>query len=292
MSHHLPFVIKIRIVAFTFVASLISCGDNAASSDATNNPHPQDIKVGGDVVATDTNIDGTTDQTTLSGDSANTVDSTADMGSTGDTTSVQHPVLKPFPDVPQCAPACESPGDCTKEAAGPGAFGPEEWGCINGGCVYTGCGSDESCKESLGKNLSIICNTKISPPSCDFLCEGNDNCGFSSDPDGGALGDDNYVCEEQTCHYNGCKSDEECSISYLSFPQNYHCQPFEGAPPRCVPTCTTAEDCYLADPPGGAYGLDNWECQQGACRWLGCFSDEECDISTPGTSKRVCLSPQ
>lgn len=290
MNRNLSSIVMLRIIAVVFVGSSAACGDDNPALSGTD--ASVDVMLEHDQITTGTDAMSTPDQTQPPEDQTAPSDSGSDGEDTSDVNPIVHPVLSPFPAVSQCAPACETSSDCTKEPAGPGAFGPEEWRCLQGGCVYAGCSSDDSCKESLGKSLDVTCNTKISPPSCDFLCDGNENCGFSSDPDGGALGDDNYTCDEQTCRYDGCKGDEECAISYLSFPQNYHCQPFEQGPPRCVPTCTTADDCYLADPPGGAYGLDNWECTQGACRWLGCFSDEECDISTPGTSKRVCLPPR
>src|SRR5262249_7862414 len=46
-------------------------------------------------------------------------------------------------------------------------------------------------------------------------------------------------------------------------------------PPQCVRSCAAAKDCVAsgANPP---FDEDNWACEAGACRWLGCLNDGEC----------------
>jgi hypothetical protein len=50
-------------------------------------------------------------------------------------------------------------------------------------------------------------------------------------------------------------------------------------PATCTFECRTREDCALADHP--LYDADNYVCEGGLCRWLGCGSDEECESLGP-----------
>lgn len=48
--------------------------------------------------------------------------------------------------------------------------------------------------------------------------------------------------------------------------------------PSCVQTCTTSSDCVLPGViEGGIQDQDNYSCQAGQCRNLGCHSDQECN---------------
>ena len=53
-----------------------------------------------------------------------------------------------------------------------------------------------------------------------------------------------------------------------------------GPPPEdaryCVLACTTPADCATSTNPGTTSSADNFTCDDGACNWLGCFSDQEC----------------
>ncbi len=68
----------------------------------------------------------------------------------------------------------------------------------------------------------------------------------------------------------------------------------------CTPGCATVADCVTADPPPG-YGLANYVCDQGVCRYTGCHSDADCASATAsvygvavcedvGAPISVCLS--
>jgi len=50
----------------------------------------------------------------------------------------------------------------------------------------------------------------------------------------------------------------------------------------CLPSCATASDCALGAA-GTAYDEDNYACDQGACVYLGCYSDAECDVTQTGS---------
>lgn len=51
---------------------------------------------------------------------------------------------------------------------------------------------------------------------------------------------------------------------------------------QCVEDCQQPSDCAIMDP---AFNADNWECVGGACKWLGCSGNNECN---PGF---VCHDP-
>ena len=92
---------------------------------------------------------------------------------------------------------------------------------------------------------------------------------------------DNYACEGGLCRWTGCTGDAECAET---FGASYTCGAPSGELSYCVPRCQQAEDCALDD---GTYSADNYVCDDGACRWLGCHSSGEC-LFTYQSSKWVC----
>ncbi len=56
--------------------------------------------------------------------------------------------------------------------------------------------------------------------------------------------------------------------------------------PVCVPTCVTAADCATG-PVGSIVDANNYACDGGQCRWLGCLSTAEC-VATYGTQAWTC----
>jgi len=50
--------------------------------------------------------------------------------------------------------------------------------------------------------------------------------------------------------------------------------PTPGSVATCLEQCTAPADCVTAG--SALYDADNWECDAGACRWLGCASQAEC----------------
>src|SRR5690606_22707908 len=66
-----------------------------------------------------------------------------------------------------------------------------------------------------------------------------------------------------------CREDDDC------LPGD-QCADF-GNGPSCARGCAAPSDCVLAGP---SWDEDNWSCDQGACNYLGCHSDEECGEGT------------
>jgi hypothetical protein len=60
---------------------------------------------------------------------------------------------------------------------------------------------------------------------------------------------------------------------------------------QCVDDCRQPADCASGDP---AFNADNWECQAGACKWLGCSSNNECNpgfvCHDPGIGVSSCVA--
>ena len=46
--------------------------------------------------------------------------------------------------------------------------------------------------------------------------------------------------------------------------------------PTCQMPCSTVADCVQAGTEGSAYDQDNYQCTDGVCEYLGCYSDAEC----------------
>lgn len=62
--------------------------------------------------------------------------------------------------------------------------------------------------------------------------------------------------------------------------------------PSCLPACSSPADCALGAP---GYGAANYQCDRGACVWIGCLSEADCSsvpgttcVATPGTTMRTC----
>lgn len=107
---------------------------------------------------------------------------------------------------------------------------------------------------------------------CAWACDVAADCGMGM---AGTIGDDdNYVCENGGCRWTGCNSDAECRTSLAT--QEAVCEmAFGQTVPNCWYTCTTAADCARG-PAGGTSDADNFACDDGKCRWLGCNSTAEC----------------
>lgn len=91
----------------------------------------------------------------------------------------------------------------------------------------------------------------------------------------GAYDADNYDCAQGRCQYKGCNNDNECQ----SFGATYRCAVTNLAYPTCVQSCTTPAQCGTGS---GAYDADNYACTAGACEYIGCVSDAECQMTNPG----------
>ncbi|MDX9723587.1 MAG: hypothetical protein RBU37_22765 [Myxococcota bacterium] len=107
--------------------------------------------------------------------------------------------------------------------------------------------------------------------------------------------DDNYACDQGRCTWLGCLNDGECDALFGAGTR--HCVAFEDEPASCIPPCEEASDC-VSDSGTAMRDADNFACEAGACRYLGCLSDEECEqslsadfacVTAPGQNVRSCL---
>ena len=88
---------------------------------------------------------------------------------------------------------------------------------------------------------------------------------------------DNYVCEGDTCRYTGCVDDAECRATFGS--TDYVCRDPGTGVRSCLEACGGSADCGSATP---AFDADNYTCDGGSCRYLGCNDDAECEATFGG----------
>ena len=138
--------------------------------------------------------------------------------------------------------------------------------CVDGRCEI-GCNDANDCVSGN------VCADFGQGLRCAVGCSAPSDCVLP----GAAWDEDNWTCEQGGCNYQGCSGDGECAPGQV-------CRPYSGIveallgydAPACVPGCSTAADCDLGAEPTTA---DNYACEDGGCRWLGCLDDDEC----PGT---------
>ncbi|MBZ0233386.1 MAG: hypothetical protein K8M05_13745 [Deltaproteobacteria bacterium] len=108
-------------------------------------------------------------------------------------------------------------------------------------------------------------------PVCVPSCSTAADCGTG--PAGSIIDANNYACDGGVCRWLGCLSTAECVATYGT--QAWTCEAAFGATvPTCWPTCTSATQC--ANPNSPLLGADNYACDGGKCRWLGCNDTSEC----------------
>lgn len=118
-------------------------------------------------------------------------------------------------------------------------------------------------------------------PTCLLGCSSPADCTIA----GSALYDaDNYSCDGGRCRWTGCRTTAECQGA---FGVAYECGTLTGIPfPSCYHTCDAAADCSLGT---AIHDADNYACDGGLCRWLGCNSTAECQ-STFMATNYVCAT--
>lgn len=181
------------------------------------------------------------------------------------------------PSATLCQLGCATGADCTTASA---AFDADNYRCDTtaGACRYTGCNDDAECRATFASDAYVCRDPGTGVPSCVQACATAVDCG-SGTP---AFDGDNYRCGGGVCVYEGCRDDAECTGT---FGAGYGCfaqeppetpLPIPTAERNCVRRCTTASDCGTD---GGAFGDDNYACDGGACRYVGCSDDAECRTS-------------
>lgn len=103
--------------------------------------------------------------------------------------------------------------------------------------------------------------------------------------------EDNWTCFEGGCQWLGCK-DDECAVDQVCH------DPGTGVP-ACLPACMAAADCDQGVEP---FVASNYSCDAGACVFLGCAGDSECEdigfdyVCAPDLEPSICVpsceSPQ
>lgn len=162
--------------------------------------------------------------------------------------------------VPTCVASCASSADCE---IGVPPWAARNFACEAGACRWLGCLEDGDCNVLSDG----VCRPRDGAMDCMARCTTSADCGrFEATSDA-----DNFVCETGACRWLGCLSDFECATeSTVSF----LCRSFGGRP-ECTRPCFDVLDCARADA-DEPYTTDNFACEAGACRWLGCRSDAEC----------------
>lgn len=181
------------------------------------------------------------------------------------------------PSVPLCQTGCASPTDCTTA----GSYPASEWDCAQGLCKYLGCTNDTVCAQVFS-NASYVCRTSPfgSVDTCQLSCASPSDCAT----DQGAFSSDNWECSAGRCVYQGCSTDAECKTTMAGM--DYRCRPMDLLGYNaCMQGCSVPADCAIPNSP--AYAESTWSCEQGACVYLGCPSDEACKQSLYG-QQYVC----
>ncbi|MBW2456019.1 MAG: hypothetical protein JRI68_15990 [Deltaproteobacteria bacterium] len=158
-----------------------------------------------------------------------------------------------------CQLTCAVPGDCSNGLA---AYDADNYSCDEGWCQYLGCNNDTECQD-LGDQ--VCRDIGVGFDSCVAACNTVPECAQNSSP----YDEDNYSCADGWCQYQGCNGDSECQTM-----GNYVCRDVGGGTMLCVGACSTPADCDIGG--GPAYDADNYSCDEGWCRYLGCNSDAEC----------------
>lgn len=154
-------------------------------------------------------------------------------------------------------------GACSDESASSGDANSNS----SSGSNVTGAGNTSTGQGGTGGSNSTgsggpAATVSVCLPSCETVAD----CDL-----GAAYFDvDNHVCDEGACVYQGCNDDSECEIL-----GNYLCHQSAGGFSNCTLGCNTPDDCVIGN--GAAYDADNYQCDNGACVYSGCKSDEECD---------------
>lgn len=117
--------------------------------------------------------------------------------------------------------------------------------------------------------------TDAGPPApsvafCVLGCAAEPDCTTASP----AFDDDNYTCEAGSCRYTGCVDDAECEATFAS--ADYACRDPGTGVRSCLEGCASSADCGSATL---AFDADNYSCDSGICRYLGCNDDSECEAT-------------
>jgi hypothetical protein len=187
------------------------------------------------------------------------------------------------PPLPMCNRACTAPSDCSN---GSPATDANNYACTRGVCAYLGCRDDAECRATFGPaggDWRCVTPAGGGLPSCSEVCFSPSDCASPSP----AVDADNYACESGVCRYLGCLNDSECMATFGVAGGEWVCrETVPGGPPTCSEVCRSPADCASAAP---SVDADNYACEAGICRYLGCLNDAECMATFgPGGGEWLC----
>jgi len=146
--------------------------------------------------------------------------------------------------------------------------------CLSNLCVNAGGGDgDGDTSLPVGDGDGDGSGSSGQIPACVAACETPNDCAV--DISGGSAA--HFLCIEGACVYRGCLSDDDCADLSLNGldPRCAYAGIKVDAPELCVQGCSTPSDCVTDTYPDA--DADNWSCSQGACVYLGCRNDTECE---------------
>jgi hypothetical protein len=155
-----------------------------------------------------------------------------------------------------------SGGSAGTAAGGSGASG--RGGAAGAGAGGTAATSGEAGETGMGGM------PPDTTPTCQVTCEEASDCvRMGANP---PFDDDNWLCDAGHCRWLGCLNDDECmffgGVCKLGFTGGTGVK-------SCTEACQNdASVCYETGRP--IADDDNWICEDGGCKWLGCLSDQEC----------------
>ncbi len=191
-------------------------------------------------------------------------------------------------DIPGLGPACYIPCQSRADCPAPLDISPSyHWECADERCIAVDCLTDADC--AVGTHF--LGGTQCIDYACTEPCDTDFDCG------GG------YVCQDGACasfplppNLPRCDADADCARHaecsdgfdcYCS--RDGACRQYFGTSPRC----SIAADCVDGGH-GVLFDVDNWECVERNCVWLGCQSTSECDAMSAGSTcdptTRFCTS--
>lgn len=116
-------------------------------------------------------------------------------------------------DISLCLQQCDVAADCVASAS-IGAFDEDNYACNSNACEYMGCHDDEECTASLGDDGRCVPGFG-GKSYCAAACTAPEDC--VSDGATAPYDDDNFLCEDGACRYEGCNDDEECAEALAGY---------------------------------------------------------------------------
>ncbi len=164
-----------------------------------------------------------------------------------------------------------------------GADGAVDAGLDAGGDVVQDAGADESVDGGTGDSQTGDSggDQQQHVSYCVQVCDSPSDCASQYPP----WDADNYDCNDGACEYLGCHSDEECKA--VPGMESYVCAADQiTGLDVCTKSCSSVSDCAT---PSAPWDEDNYSCDNGACHYTGCNSDQECQ-SVQGLESYVCAA--